>query len=119
MGIEWPHATTFEEEELRMGLMDNIKNAQQQAQEMAQQAMAGAGGAAAGGMDAGDVAQAQMMQRISSEGTPGTAVIKSISETGKTDMGGAKQYAIDVEITRDGVNPYDATFHQNLQENAV
>jgi hypothetical protein len=101
-----------------MGLMDNIKNAQEmakQAQEMASQNPPGTAGM---GMDAEDMAQAQMMQRIAAGGVPCTATIEAISETGKSE-GAAKQYAIQCEIAKDGEAPYKATIKQYLQPDAV
>jgi hypothetical protein len=111
---------TFEDWSLQMGLMDNIKNAQEmakQAQEMAAQNPAGAGGMP--GMDAEDMAQAQMMQRIATGGVPCIATIEAISETGKTDVTGTKQYAIQCEIAKDGEAPYKATIKQYLQDAAI
>ena len=102
-----------------MGLMDNFKNAQEmakQAQEMAAQNPAGMGGMT---MDAEDMAYAQTVQRISAGGVPCIATIEAISETGKTDQGGAKQYAIQCEIAKDGEAPYKATIKQYLQPDAV
>ena len=103
-----------------MGLMDNIKNAQdmaKQAQEMAAQQ----GGVPGGAMpDAEDMEIAQMMQRISANGIKGTAKIESVSETGKTDPGGGKQFAIGVEVTKEGDDtPYKATFKQNLTQDGI
>ena len=107
-----------------MGLMDNIK----QAQEMAKQAQDAAAqqGGMAGGMSAGaapdseDMEIAQMMGRISSDGIKGTAKIESVTETGKTDPGGGKQFAIAVEVTReDDPTPYKTTFKQNLNQDGI
>jgi hypothetical protein len=90
--------------------MDNIKKAQ----DMAQQA----GSAMSAGMpDAGDAAYAQNATKIWNEGLPAVATVKSISETGKTDMSG-KQYAIEVSLEKDG-ETYDATVLQYLIEAAV
>jgi hypothetical protein len=106
-----------------MGLMDNIKNAQDMAKQ-AQEAAAQQGGAAAAGAgampDAEDMETAQMMQRIGTNGIKGTAKIESISETGKTDPGGGKQFAIGVEVTKEGDDtPYKATFKQNLTQDGI
>jgi hypothetical protein len=102
-----------------MGLMDNIKNAQEmakQAQEMAGQAQPGMGGMT---MDAEDMAEAQMMQRISANGVDAVATIESVGETGKTNGTGAKQYAIQCEIAKGGEAPYKATFKQYLLDDAL
>lgn len=102
-----------------MGLMDNIK----QAQEMAQQAQQNAGGAAAMGAgqmpDAGDMAYAQLAQKVATSGLPGVATIKAIGETGKTDAGVNKQYAIDVAIELEAGDKYDTTVLQNLTDDAI
>jgi hypothetical protein len=104
-----------------MGLMDNIKNAQEMAKQ-AQEAAAQQGGmpAGAGMPDAEDMEIAQMMQRIGTNGVKATAKIESISETGKTDPGGGKQFAIGVEVTKeDDPAPYKATFKQNLTQDGI
>ena len=98
-----------------MGLMDNIKKAQ----EMAEQAQQQAGGTAAAGMpDAADMEYAQMANNLNANGVPGVATIKSISETGKSDAGVNKQYAIEVSIELDG-DSYDTTILQNLTDDAI
>ena len=61
-----------------MGLMDNIKKAQ----EMAQQAQQQSGGAAAQMPDAADMQYAQLAQKIATGGLPGVATINKIGETG-------------------------------------
>ena len=102
-----------------MGLMDNIKKAQ----EMAQQAQQNAGGAASMGAgqmpDAGDMAYAQLAQKVATSGLPGVATIKSIGETGKVDAGVNKQYAIDVAIELEAGDKYDTTVLQNLTDDAI
>ena len=99
-----------------MGLMDNIKNAQEMAQQAAQQA----GGAPGGAMpDAADMEYAQTAQKIATSGLPGVATINSIGETGKTDAGVNKQYAIEVSIELEGGDKYDTTVLQSLTEDAI
>lgn len=99
-----------------MGLMDNIKNAQEMAQKAAQQA----GGAPGGAMpDAADMEYAQTAQKIATSGLPGVATINSIGETGKTDAGVNKQYAIEVSIELEGGDKYDTTVLQSLTEDAI
>ena len=51
--------------------------------------------------DAADMEYAQTAQKIATSGLPGVATIKSIGETGKTDAGVNKQYAIEVSIELD------------------
>jgi hypothetical protein len=103
-----------------MGLMDNIKNAQEmakQAQEIDAQQQGGMGAAMP---DAEDMEIAQMMQRISANGIKATATIESVTETGKTDPGGGKQCAIGVEVTKENdPAPYKATFKQNLTQDGI
>jgi hypothetical protein len=99
-----------------MGLMDNIKKAQ----EMAQQAQQSAGNVPAAGMpDAADMEYAQTANKIAQSGLPGVATINSISETGKTDAGVNKQYAIEVSIELEAGDKYDTTVLQNLTEDAI
>ncbi len=101
-----------------MGLMDNIKKAQEMAQQ-AQQNAGGAGGMSAGMPDAGDMAYAQLAQKVATNGLPGVATIKSIGETGKTDAGVNKQYAIDVAIELEAGDSYDTTILQSLTADAI
>ena len=99
-----------------MGLMDNIKKAQ----EMAQQAQQSAGNVPAGAMpDAEDMEYAQTANKIAQSGLPGVATINAISETGKTDAGVNKQYAIGVSIELEDGDKYDTTVMQNLTEDAI
>ena len=98
-----------------MGLMDNIKNAQ----EMAKQAQQNAAnppdmtGGALGGME-----QAQWINNIANNGLDGEGTIKSVSETGNVDPSGSKEFKIEVEANVGG-DPYEATAMQFLHPNAV
>jgi hypothetical protein len=99
-----------------MGLMDNIKKAQEAAQQAAQQG----GGMPGGGMpDAADMEYAQTANKIAQSGLPGVATINSIGETGKVDAGVNKQYAIEVSIELEGGDKYDTTVLQSLTEDAI
>ena len=69
--------------------------------------------------DAADMEYAQLAQKIASSGLPGVATIKSIKETGKTDAGVNKQYAIDCAIELEAGDKYDTTVLQNLTEDAI
>ena len=89
-----------------MGLMDNIKKAQEMAQQ-AQQNMPAGGGAQM--PDAADMQYAQLAQKIATGGLPGVATINNIGETGKTDAGVNKQYAIAVSIELENGEKYDTT----------
>jgi hypothetical protein len=98
-----------------MGLMDNIKKAQEMAQQAAQQG----GGAPGGAMpDAADMEYAQLANKIAQGGLPGVATINSVKETGKIDAGVNKQYAIDVSIELEAGDKYDTTVLQNLTDDA-
>ncbi len=99
-----------------MGMMDDIKKAQEMAQQAAQQG-GGMGGAAM--PDAADVEYAQTAQKIATSGLPGVATINSIGETGKVDAGVNKQYAIGVSIVLEDGEAYDTTVLQNLTADAI
>jgi hypothetical protein len=62
--------------------------------------------------DAQDMQYAQLAQKIATGGLPGVATIKSIGETGETDAGVNKQYAIDVSIELEAGDKYDTTVLQ-------
>lgn len=86
-----------------MGLMDNVKNAQ----EMAEQAQKMAAQQQAGGLDMsggalGGTEQMQWINRVASEGLDGEGTITSIKETGNADPAGAKEFEIQVDATIDG-----------------
>ena len=98
-----------------MGLMDNIKKAQ----EMAQQAQQSGGTPAAGMPDAQDMQYSQLANKVAQNGLPGVATIQSIKETGKTDAGVNKQYAIDVAVELEAGDVYDTTVLQNLTDDAI
>jgi len=96
-----------------MGMMDDIKKAQEMA---AQAAQSGMGNMAM--PDAADMEYAQTANKIAQSGLPGVATINSIGETGKTDAGVNKQYAIGVSIELEDGDKYDTTVLQNLTEDA-
>ena len=98
-----------------MGMMDNIKKAQEMAAQ-AQQNAAQQGVDMTAMPDAADMEYAQTAQKI---GLPGVATIKSIGETGKTDAGVNKQYAIEVSIELEAGDKYDTTVLQNLTDDAI
>ena len=101
-----------------MGMMDNVKKAQEMAAQ-AQQMAAQQGVDMSATPDAADMEYAQTAQKIATSGLPGVATIKSISETGKTDAGVNKQYAIEVAIELEGGDAYDTTVLQNLTDDAI
>jgi hypothetical protein len=101
-----------------MGMMDDIKKAQEMAAQ-AQQNAAQQGIDMTAMPDAADMEYAQTAQKIATSGLPGVATINSIGETGKTDAGVNKQYAIEVSIELEAGDKYDTTVLQNLTEDAI
>ena len=101
-----------------MGLFGKMKDAQQQAQE----AMAGAGAAQAPGampgMDgaamAAQAAYAQKAQKLHAQGVEAPAQLHSIRPTGTTDVGGGQEVDFDVTITPAGGAPYQTTIRQSM-----
>lgn len=102
-----------------MGLMDNIKKAQEMA-EQAQQNPATQEAMSKGMPDAADMEYAQTANKIAQGGLPGVATINSISETGKDKLGGpGKRYAIEVSIELESGDRYDTTIQQALTDDAI
>jgi hypothetical protein len=94
-----------------MGLLDRVKNAQQQAAG----AMAGAGAGASGGGDmAAQMAAAQLANKLGAQGVEASGVIRAVRPTGETDMGGGQRTDVDVTIAPDGGDPYDTTITQSF-----
>jgi hypothetical protein len=97
-----------------MGLMDNIKKAQEAAQQ-----------AAAGGMggqmspDAGDVEYANLAMKLNQNGLPGVATINSITESGAGSDPINKAYDIGVSVELESGQSYDTVVHQYLTQDAV
>ena len=96
-----------------MGLMDNIKKAQ----EMAQQA--GQGGAGQHDPSAGDVDYANLAMKLNQNGLPGIATINSIAESGEGSDPVNKAYDIGVCVPLENGEGYDTTVHQYLPAEAV
>jgi hypothetical protein len=96
-----------------MGLLDRVKNAQQQAAG----AMAGVGGAAGmtgGGDMSAQMAAAQLANKLGAQGVEASGVIRAIRPTGETDMGGGQKTEVDVTIAPEGGSPYDTTITQSF-----
>jgi hypothetical protein len=97
-----------------MGLMDNIKKAQEMAQQAAQ---TGAAGSAS--PSAGDVEYANLAMKLNQNGLPGTATINSITESGEGSDPVNKAYDIGVSVELENGQSYDTTIHQYLTQDAV
>jgi hypothetical protein len=97
-----------------MGLMDNIKKAQEQAQQAMQQ-----GGAGQMSPSAGDVEYANLAMKLNQNGVPGTATINSVTESGEGSDPVNKAYDIAVSVELESGQSYDTTVHQYLTQDAV
>ena len=95
-----------------MGLFKGIKDAQAQAQA----AMAANQGTMTGmgGDTQGDVAYAQMAQKLYASGVEAPGVIHSIRPTGHTDIGGGQAIEFDVSIKPATGEPYQTTIKQSM-----
>jgi len=101
-----------------VGLFGKIKDAQAQAQE----AMASSQGAPAapmgcggmGGDMTGQVAYAQLMQKLAQSGVEAPGVIHSIRPSGQTDISGGQQVEFDVSIKPASGEPYQAQISQSM-----
>ena len=97
-----------------MGLMDNIKKAQ----EMAQQAQQ-TGGPGQMSPSAGDVEYANLAMKLNQNGLPGVATINSITESGAGSDPVNKAYDIGVSVELENGESYDTTVFQYLTDDAV
>ena len=99
-----------------MGLFSKAKEMQAQAQEaMASSQGAPAGAPAGMGQDMeGQVAYAQLMQKLATSGVEAPGVIHTIRPTGQTDMGGGQMTEFDVSIKPASGEPYPATISQSM-----
>jgi hypothetical protein len=93
-----------------MGFMDKMKDAAQQAADVAK-----AGGQAMSeGMSSDTAATAAKMQKLSQSGVEQKATLQSMTPTGKTAVGGGTEHTLVVEVHPVGGAPYTATFNQDL-----
>jgi hypothetical protein len=97
-----------------MGLMDNIKKAQELAQQAVQQ-----GGAGQMSPSAGDAEYANLAMKLNQGGLPGVATINSIDESGAGSDPVNKAYDIGVSVALEDGETYDTTVHQYLTQDAV
>lgn len=105
-----------------MGLMDNIKQAQEMAKQAQEQAAAAGAGAPGGGQmspSAGDVEYAQLAMKLNQNGLPGVATINSIDESGAGSDPVNKAYDIQVSVELENGDKYDTTVFQYLTADAV
>jgi hypothetical protein len=93
-----------------MGFMDKMKDAAAQAGEMAKSA--GQSMTKEGMTDA--AAYRDRAVKLNNSGVNTPATIKSMSETGKTDVGGGKEIAFEVDVTPAGGAAYTTTFTQSM-----
>ena len=96
-----------------MGLMDNIKKAQEMAQQAAQ------GGQGNMSPSAGDVEYANLAMKLNQNGLPGIATINSVTESGEGSDPVNKAYDIGVSVQLESGDSYDTTVHQYLTDDAV
>lgn len=96
-----------------MGLMDNIKKAQEMAQQAAQ------GGQGNMSPAAGDVEYANLAMKLNQSGLPGVATIDSITESGAGSDPVNKAYDIAVSVELENGESYDTVIHQYLTQDAV
>jgi hypothetical protein len=97
-----------------MGMMDNIKKAQEMAQEAMQQ-----GGAGQMSPSAGDVEYANLAMKLNQNGLPGVATINSVTESGAGSDPVNKAYDIAVSVELQNGESYDTVVHQYLTADAV
>jgi hypothetical protein len=97
-----------------MGLMDNIRKAQEMAQQAAQQGHAGAISPSAG-----DVEYANLAMKLNQNGLPGVATINSITKSGAGSDPVNKAYDMQVSVELENGQSYGTTVHQYLTQDAV
>jgi hypothetical protein len=97
-----------------MGMMDDIKKAQEMAQQAMQQ-----GGAGQMSPSAGDVEYANLAMKLNQNGLPGVATINSVTESGAGSDPVNKAYDIAVSVELQNGESYDTVVHQYLTAEAV
>jgi len=94
-----------------MGFLDKMKGAANQASKA---------GSMNTGMGAGDVAAFQQKAvKLNQSGVNTAATVKSMAETGNTDMGGSVEIRFEVEVRPAGGAPYPAAFAQFMLPGAT
>lgn len=90
-----------------MGFLDKMKDAANQASQGV-------------GMGVGDqAAYRDKLMKLNRSGVETPATVKSMTETGNSDMGGGKEIRFDVEVTPAGDAPYAATFTQFMIQSSM
>jgi hypothetical protein len=97
-----------------MGLMDDIKKAQEMAQQAQQQ-----GGPGMMSPSAADVEYAQLAQKLATSGLPGVATINSIDESGEGSDPVDKAYSIGASVELENGEKYDTVVFQYLTDDAA
>ncbi len=86
-----------------MGFMDKFKQA----------------GAGMGMPTSADMEMMNRVTKLNNVGVEHPATIRSLTPTGKTDIGGGADYQIDVTVAPEGGSPYDASFTQSMHEGSM
>jgi hypothetical protein len=95
-----------------MGLFNKMKEAQAQAAQAMSAPTVQMG--AAGGM-AGQMAYAQLAQKLAQSGVEAPGVVHSIHATGNADIGGGQETQFEVSIKpADGGDPFQTTITQSM-----
>ena len=94
-----------------MGFLDKMKDAANQASKATGMNT---------GMGVGDAAAYQQKAvKLNQSGVNTAATVKSIAETGNTDMGGSKEIRFEVEVRPEGGAPYAAAFTQFMIQGSL
>ena len=96
-----------------MGFFKDMKGMQAGAQEQ-MAANQGMMDQAMGGDQAGQVAYAQLAQKLNQVGVEASGVVHTIRPTGQTDMGGGQMTEFDVSIKPATGDPFQTTIKQSM-----
>jgi hypothetical protein len=66
-----------------------------------------------------DMEYMQKVTKLNDSGVEAPAMIKRLAATGRTDVGGGKEYEVDVEVRPADGSPYPATFTQYMHEGSM
>jgi hypothetical protein len=94
-----------------MGFFDKMKDAANQASKA---------GSMGTGMGVGDAAAYQQKAvKLNQSGVNTAATVKSMTETGNTDIGGGKEIRFEVEVRPAGGSPYTTEFSQFMMQGSL